>query len=53
MRVPFNVGGKPLTVTASIGIATVGAERILSVRDCASAAKAEKAEKKAWPSSRM
>jgi diguanylate cyclase (GGDEF)-like protein len=87
MQAPFNVGGRPLTVTASIGIAlttelpadvekvmqaadqalycvkaagrngfavnTVGAERSLSVLDFAAPAKADKAEKKAWPSSRI
>jgi diguanylate cyclase (GGDEF)-like protein len=84
MQAPFAVNGRPLNVTASIGIAlttelpadvdkvmlaadqalycvkaagrngfavnTVGAERMLSVRDFAAPAKPEK---KSWPSSRM
>ena len=87
MQAPFAVNGRPLNVTASIGIAlttelpadvdkvmlaadqalycvkaagrngfavnTVGAERILSVRDFAAPAKADKGEKKSWPSSRF
>ncbi|MGW8391894.1 diguanylate cyclase domain-containing protein [Pseudoduganella sp. HUAS MS19] len=87
MQAPFEVNGRPLNVTASIGIAlttelpadvdkvmlaadqalycvkaagrngfavnTVGAERILSVRDFAAPAKADKGERKNWPSSRF
>ena len=86
MQAPFEVNGRPLNVTASIGIAlttelpadvdkvmlaadqalycvkaagrngfavnTVGAERMLAVRDFTSPAKHDK-EKKSWPSSRM
>ncbi len=85
MQAPFAVNGRPLNVTASIGIAlttelpadvdkvmlaadqalycvkaagrngfavnTVGAERMLSVRDFGAPSKP--AEKKSWPSSRM
>jgi diguanylate cyclase (GGDEF)-like protein len=84
MQAPFAVNGRPLNVTASIGIAlttelpadldkvmlaadqalycvkaagrngfavnTVGAERVLAVRDFAAA---PRAEKKSWPSSRL
>jgi len=87
MQAPFEVNGRPLNVTASIGIAlttelpadvdkvmlaadqalycvkaagrngfavnTVGAERMLSVREFAAPAKADKGEKKNWPSSRF
>lgn len=86
MQAPFEVNGRPLNVTASIGIAlttelpadvdkvmlaadqalycvkaagrngfavnTVGAERMLAVRDFASPSKPDK-EKKTWPSSRF
>jgi len=86
MQAPFEVNGRPLNVSASIGIAlttelpadvdkvmlaadqalycvkaagrngfavnTVGAERMLAVRDFASPSKQDK-EKKSWPSSRM
>ncbi|WP_229632218.1 sensor domain-containing diguanylate cyclase [Pseudoduganella violaceinigra] len=86
MQAPFAVGGRPLNVTASIGIAlttelpadvdkvmlaadqalycvkaagrngfavnTVGAERILSVRDFGAPSKTEK-DKKTWPSARL
>lgn len=85
MKAPFEVNGRPLNVSASIGIAlttelpadvdkvmlaadqalycvkaagrngfavnTVGAERMLSVRDFGAPAK--QPEKKSWPSSRM
>jgi len=87
MQAPFEVNGRPLNVTASIGIAlttelpadvdkvmlaadqalycvkaagrngfavnTVGAERMLSVREFVAPAKADKVEKKNWPSSRF
>jgi diguanylate cyclase (GGDEF)-like protein len=87
MQAPFAVNGRPLNVTASIGIAlttelpadvdkvmlaadqalycvkaagrngfavnTVGAERMLSVREFAAPARADKGEKKNWPSSRF
>jgi diguanylate cyclase (GGDEF)-like protein len=87
MQAPFAVNGRPLNVTASIGIAlttelpadvdkvmlaadqalycvkaagrngfavnTVGAERMLSVREFVAPAKADKGEKKNWPSSRF
>ena len=87
MQAPFEVNGRPLNVTASIGIAlttelpadvdkvmlaadqalycvkaagrngfavnTVGAERMLSVRDFSAPAKADKGDKKSWPSSRF
>ncbi len=86
MQAPFEVNGRPLNVTASIGIAlttelpadvdkvmlaadqalycvkaagrngfavnTVGAERMLAVRDFAAPSKPDK-EKKSWPSSRF
>jgi diguanylate cyclase (GGDEF)-like protein len=86
MQAPFEVNGRPLNVTASIGIAlttelpadvdkvmlaadqalycvkaagrngfavnTVGAERMLAVRDFIAPARQDK-EKKSWPSSRM
>jgi diguanylate cyclase (GGDEF)-like protein len=86
MQAPFEVNGRPLNVTASIGIAlttelpadvdkvmlaadqalycvkaagrngfavnTVGAERMLAVRDFIAPSKTEK-EKKTWPSSRF
>lgn len=86
MQAPFEVNGRPLNVTASIGIAlttelpadvdkvmlaadqalycvkaagrngfavnTVGAERMLAVRDFGGPSKQDK-EKKAWPSSRF
>jgi diguanylate cyclase (GGDEF)-like protein len=87
MQAPFEVNGRPLNVTASIGIAlttelpadvdkvmlaadqalycvkaagrngfavnTVGAERMLSVRDFAAPSKSDKSDKKSWPSSRF
>ena len=86
MQAPFEVNGRPLNVSASIGIAlttelpadvdkvmlaadqalycvkaagrngfavnTVGAERMLAVRDFGAPAKQEK-DKKSWPSSRF
>lgn len=87
MQAPFEVNGRPLNVSASIGIAlttelpadvdkvmqaadqalycvkaagrngfavnTVGAERMLSVREFVAPGKADKGDKKSWPSSRF